>query len=277
MSESASTGASVIVAAGQFAPGMDKTWNVAAVAGLAASAAGRGASLLALPEYSSYMAPELDGRIVEHAEPVDGWFAQQMQDIASSHGVALVVGMNERIDGADRVYNTVLSIAPDGAVAGTYRKTHLYDAFGATESTWIKPGATVPPTTMSVKGITVGVQTCYDLRFPEVTRTLVDAGADLVVIPAQWVPGPLKLDHWQTLLAARAIENTVYVCAADQAAPLGAGRSMVIDPVGNVLGQCGTATELAIGTVDPEMIVATRRTNPVLAVRRFAVMPMLAG
>src|SRR5690606_7712975 len=101
-----------------------------------------------------------------------------------------------------------------------------------TESKWIAPGDLEAPQLFEVAGLKVGLQTCYDLRFPEVSRTLVDAGADVLAVPSEWVRGPLKEHHWRTLVTARALENTVYVAAADHPAPIGAGNSMVVDPMG---------------------------------------------
>ena len=138
-------------------------------------------------------------------------------------------------------------------------------------SSWIAPGAHGEPETFAWGGFTVGLQTCYDIRFPEVTRALVDVGADLVIVPAEWVRGPLKEFHWRTLLTARAIENTVYLAAADHAPPVGAGNSMVLDPMGVELATIGEAQDVAIAWPDPLRIVEIRRTNPALALRRFGV------
>jgi predicted amidohydrolase len=86
---------------------------------------------------------------------------------------------------------------------------HLYDAFGDKEWDWVRSGDIEPPQLFDVAGFGVGLQTCYDLRFPEVTRRLVDAGATLVAVPSEWVRGPLKEQRWRTLVAARALENTL--------------------------------------------------------------------
>lgn len=130
------------------------------------------------------------------------------------------------------------------------------------------------PQLLSVNGFTVGMQTCYDLRFPEVTRTLVDAGADVIALPAEWVPGPLKEFHWNTLIRARAIENTVYLIAADQAAPTGAGNSAILDPMGNTLASVGESADIALATLSQERLADVRRANPALSLRRYRVEPM---
>jgi predicted amidohydrolase len=169
------------------------------------------------------------------------------------------------------VHNTLLLVAPDGSLAATYRKVHLYDAHGVRESQWIAPGEPGDTPMLELDGLRVGAQTCYDLRFPEATRVLVDAGADVVVVPAQWVPGPRKEDHWSTLLRARAIENTVYVAAAGQSAPTGSGCSMVIDPMGVVVAGLGDRVGVAAAPVDRERIEQVRSNNPVLTARRYEV------
>ncbi len=111
-------------------------------------------------------------------------------------------------------------------------------------------------------GLRFGLMTCYDLRFPEVGRLLADAGADVFLVPAEWVRGPLKEHHWRTLLHARAIENTVFVAAADHPPPLGVGNSMIVDPQGVEIAAIGTATDIAVAHLDVEAVARVRRVNP---------------
>jgi predicted amidohydrolase len=160
----------------------------------------------------------------------------------------------------------------DGILA-VYRKEHLYDAFGQTESDWVEPGDPGEPATFVLGGLRFGLMTCYDLRFPELARTLVDADADVLVVPAEWVRGPLKEHHWTTLLAARAIENTMYVVAADHPTPIGVGHSQVVDPQGVVLAGVGTGEGIAVAALERAAIDRVRAVNPSLRVRRYAVVP----
>lgn len=262
------------VAVAQFAPGADAAANLSEISRLAELAVARGAALVVFPEYSSYFTPEAGSDWHAAAERVGGRFTEQLGSLATRLGVHLVAGMIERIDGEDqRVGNTVVAIAPGGGVVARYRKLHLYDAFGQRESAWVAPGEVGEPETFEAGGIRFGLQTCYDARFPEVTRRIVDSGADVVCMPAEWVRGPLKEAHWRVLTTARALENTMYVAAADHAPPVGAGNSMIVDPMGVELATVGEATDVAVAWVSRERIDAVRRVNPALELRRFEVRP----
>jgi predicted amidohydrolase len=260
------------IAVAQFAPGADAEANLGEVARLAELAAERGAHLVVFPEYSSYFTPQAGPDWHDASEAVGGPFTVRLAALAERLGVHLVAGLIERIDGDERrVHNTVVAVAPGEGVVARYRKLHLYDAFGQRESDWVAPGAIEAPESFEAGGIRFGLQTCYDARFPEVTRRIVDAGADVVCMPAEWVRGPLKEAHWRVLTTARAIENTMYVAAADHAPPIGAGNSMIVDPMGVELATIGEATDVALAWVSRERIDAVRRTNPALALRRFGV------
>lgn len=262
---------SVGVAAGQFAPGADKAANLAEIERLAREARERGARVALFPEYSSYFVNPMDPTLARHAEPVDGPFTERLAALAGELGMTLVAGLIEQA-GDGRVRNTAVAVDGSGVVA-LYRKQHLYDAFGQRESEWVERGAPDQPQTFAVEGLTFGLMTCYDLRFPEISRTTVDAGADVLLVPAEWVRGPLKEQHWTTLLAARAIENTIFVVAADHPAPIGVGRSAVLDPQGVTLAGLGPEPGLAVAWLDPEAIARTRRVNPALELRRYRVEP----
>lgn len=263
-----------LIAVAQFAPGDDKPANLAEIDRLARLAAGRGASLVVFPEYSSFFEPELGSASIAAAESLDGEFVTGIGAIARELGIHLVAGVLETGD-ARRVRNTVVAVSPAGERIAEYRKLHLYDAFGQRESDRVLAGEIEAPRLFEWDGFTVGLQTCYDIRFPEVTRRLVDAGADLVLVPAEWVRGPLKEHHWRTLVTARAIENTIYVAAADHAPPVGAGNSMIVDPMGVELVTIGEeAGVVAVAEVSPARIASVRERNPALAVRRFGVQPL---
>ncbi len=263
--------AETVIAVAQFAPGVDAQANLEGIRELTAKAAARGAGLVVFPEYSSYFAPELGPDFVAAAEPIDGPFVGALRRLAAESGLHIVAGLVESIDETARFSNTVVAISPEAGLVASYRKLHLYDAFGVSESGWVRPGEIEPPQTFSFAGFTVGLQTCYDLRFPEVTRRLVDAGVDLVLVPAEWVRGPLKEQHWRTLVTARALENTVYLAAADHTPPFAVGNSMIVDPMGVEIATIGEAVDVAAAVISLERVAQTRELNPALALRRFGV------
>ena len=268
-----SDAATIAIAVAQFAPGEDTAANLEQLRDLATTAASRGAKLVVFPEYSSYFSPSLGPHSVAAVESLDGPFLAGLGAIAKVLDIHIVAGMLERPDTDDsaRFSNTLVALDPHGSLVASYRKLHLYDAFGHAESDWVVPGVIEEPQVFALGGLTVGMQTCYDIRFPEVTRRLVDAGADVIVLPSEWVRGPLKEFHWRTLVTARAIENTVYLAAADHSPPIGAGNSMIVDPMGVELATIGEETGVAIAWVSPERIAAVRAVNPALALRRFGV------
>jgi predicted amidohydrolase len=265
------TGSGVAIAVAQFAPGTDGALNRGVLRELATTAVGRGARLVVFPEYSSYFAPSLSQDFVDAAETLDGEFVAGVRALATELGVWIVVGVVERIDDPKRFSNTLVAVSSAGDLVATYRKLHLYDAFGEKESKWVRAGAIEPPQVFEFEGFRVGLQTCYDLRFPEVTRRLVDAGATLVLVPSEWVRGPLKEAHWRTLITARALENTIYLAAADQTPPIGVGNSMIVDPMGVEIATLGEVKDVAVATISLDRIATVRTLNPALALRRFAV------
>ncbi len=260
-----------IVAVCQFAPDAAPERNRARISELVAGAAQRGADVVVLPEYSNHFVTPMDDSVAANAEELDGAFTTGLRALAAEHDLVIVAGMVEKAD-ARRVRNTVVAVS-DAGVEAVYRKQHLYDAFGQRESDWIEPGELGAAAVFEASGMRFGLMTCYDLRFPEVARTLADAGADALIVPAEWVRGPLKEHHWNTLLAARAIENTAYVIAADHPGPVGVGFSQVIDPQGVVVAGVSAGEGVAVASLDPGLIARTRETNPSLRLRRYRVVP----
>ena len=149
-------------------------------------------------------------------------------EAAEAHATTVVAGMFETSPDPDRPWNTLVL---RGTVPAAYRKIHLYDSFGYRESDRVRAGEP-EPVVVEVGGFRVGLMTCYDLRFPELGRLLADAGAEVLVVPAAWVAGARKVEHWRTLARARAIENTAYVVAVGQPGPRYSGHSLVVDPLG---------------------------------------------
>jgi predicted amidohydrolase len=222
-----------------------------------------GADLVVLPEAFARDFGEPGSDLAPYAEPLGGAFVTEVERVATERGATIVAGMFEQT--ADAPYNTVVV---RGRARVDYRKIHLYDSFGYRESDVLAAGP-IEPAVFDLDGAKVGLMTCYDLRFPELARRLVDAGAEVVVVPAAWVAGPRKVEHWTTLLRARAIENTVYVVGVGQPAPRYSGHSTVIGPLGDVLVEGGDDSEILATRLDLGAVAEARRTNPSLANRRL--------
>jgi predicted amidohydrolase len=122
---------------------------------------------------------------------------------------------------------------------------------------------------VDVAGVSIGLMNCYDLRFPELARELVRRGAQLLVLPSAWVAGPGKVDHWRTLVKARAIENTVYVAAVGQPGPRYTGHSMVAGPAGELVGELADGDHLLTASIQIARLEQARADNPSLLNRRF--------
>jgi predicted amidohydrolase len=249
--------------------------NLDRVRAALAEAAGGGADLAVFPE-ATQIRFGCDPRPV--AAPVDGSFGADLAAAAADAGVALVAGIfTPSQDG--RVYNTAVLFDRTGELVAAYRKLHLFDAFGQQESALVAPGDEV--VVAKLAGLSVGLQICYDLRFPELTRTLTSRGAELIVMPAAWGAGLFKEEHWITLARARAIENTVWVAAAGQVpdpdepptrAPTGIGRSVLIDPMGTVRLDLGPFPGVGVAEVDTGFTAQVRRSIPSLEHQRQDVL-----
>ena len=233
--------------------------------------------LVVLPEAFARDFGEAGSDVSAFAESLDGAFATELAAVAAERNTTVVAGMFEISEDPGRPYNTLLV---RGAADASYRKIHLYDSFGYKESDSLHAGP-LTPVVVDVAGFRIGLMTCYDLRFPELGRLLVDRGADpteparassgaeVLVVPAAWVAGRRKVEHWRTLARARAIENTVFVVAAGQPGPRYTGCSLVVDPLGDVLAEAGDGPEVLRATLDRSVLEEARGTNPSLANRRI--------
>jgi predicted amidohydrolase len=195
---------------------------------------------------------------------------------AHRHGMYIHGGsILEVAPGEPDMYNTAFVIDPDGELAAKYRKIHMFDVDLAGNESY-RESATVTPgddiVIVDIDGLSVGLATCYDLRFPELFRILALRGVEAIVLPAAFTLTTGK-DHWETLLRARAIENQVYMIAPAQWGmhPPGSwcyGRSMVIDPWGTVLATAADGVGVASAVIEPSRVAAVRRQVPSLANRR---------
>lgn len=259
-------------AVGQFAATPDWKENLTACQELVAGARRADADLLVLPEGVLARFAEDRHRIRELAQSLDGPFISALAEATEGCDTTVVVGIHEP-SGDDRVFNTLVALR-DGELVAHYRKLHLYDAFGMQESEHVRP-ADEDPVVLDVAGTRVGLMTCYDVRFPELARLLVDAGAEMLALPAAWVRGPAKERHWEIMIAARALENTCWVAASGECGPRNTGNSMIVDPLGNVRARLTATPGLTWTDAEPEATAHARAALPVLANRRFAVSPAI--
>jgi predicted amidohydrolase len=229
-----------------------------------------GADLVVLPELWTTGAFAYEGFGAE-AEPLEGPTYEVMAKAASDAGVWLHAGSIPERTASDSgsaagdgtLYNTSLIFSPSGELAAAYRKIHR---FGFDKGEAVLMGAGSELVTVRLPETTLGIATCYDLRFPELFRGLVDAGAETFVISAGWPER--RRSHWTLLAQARAVENQAYVLACGTAGTHAgvaqAGHSIVVDPWGEVLGEAGSDEEVLTVEFDPARVATTREQFPAL-------------
>jgi predicted amidohydrolase len=264
----------VAIAAVQFNPRDDKVANIDKALSLIDQAASSGARLIVLPEIWTYMGDP--DRNWDNAEPIPGDLTNRLAERARRHSIYLHSGtFQERVEGDERVRNTTVVFDPNGEIVATYRKIHMFDVTIDGMATY-EESATVAPgeeiVTFSLDGVTVGLATCYDVRFPELFRILALRGSEVILLPAAFTMMTGK-DHWEVLIRARAIENGVYLVAAAQYGPnlpgkWCYGRSMIVDPWGTVVATAPDMESVITAVVDRNHIQSIRRQVPSLRNRQ---------
>ncbi len=240
-------------------------------------AADEGCDLVCLPELFTvgYFAFDSYRR---DAEPLDGPTITQCQELATAEGIAILAGsIVEDLEASaargfetpaeDGLANTAVYIDADGGRRAVYRKQHLF-GYQSAEQELLVPGESLP--TVSDHGFTIGITTCYDLRFPSLYRQLVDEGVTLTLVPSAW-PYP-RVEHWKLLPRARAVENLFYVAAVNGTGEFDdtslVGRSSVYDPWGTAVASSGEQAGVVTATLDPSLVSTRREAFPALADRR---------
>ena len=261
------------VAAAQLNSTADTGANLTTAERVVRAAAADGAELVVLPEKWSLLGDA--DTLRELAEPLDGPAVSAARAWARELGIHLVAGsVAERVPGRELLSNTSLLIDPDGDIAATYRKVHMFDVdvdgVSYRESDAEAPGEEV--VTAPAGELELGLSVCYDLRFPELYRVMALRGATAVTVPAAFTAFTGR-DHWEVLLRARAIENQLFVIAAGQfgeAPPHFSswGHSMVVDPWGRILDQLPDGEGHAIADLDLDELESVRERIPALANRR---------
>ncbi|HEY2888402.1 MAG TPA: carbon-nitrogen hydrolase family protein [Candidatus Limnocylindrales bacterium] len=262
----------------QLDAGSDVEANLRTAVRLADRAAAEGARLVALPEYLQYRGSD-DGYRAS-ARPIPGPFSDAFAAVARARDAWILAGSLAEASGDEgphnRPYNTSVLIDPTGAIVARYRKIHLFDVDlqdGPSDRESERVSGGDRAVVADVDGVSLGLSICYDLRFPELYRTLAGAGAEVLAVPANFLERTGR-DHWEVLLRARAIENGAYVIAPAQVgSPAGVaahGRSMVVDPWGTVIAQASDEVAIVHAELDLERVASVRRQIPVLANRRPA-------
>jgi predicted amidohydrolase len=267
----------VKIALAQIITGREVQRNLDVLEEYARQAKEGGAELVVFPEATMRA---FGNSLHDIAEPLDGPWANRVRSIAAGLGIVIVAGMftpgSASDGGRGKVRNTLLVTGP--GVDTSYDKVHLFDAFGFLESDTVDAGS--GPVTFDAGGLTFGLATCYDIRFPSLFTANADRGADVNIICASWGAGPGKVDQWKLLARARAVDTTTYVLACGQgdpasqgieprgAAPTGVGHSAVVSPFGEVLSELDGAPGLLLADLDPAVVKEARAKLPVLANRR---------
>ncbi|XP_067328671.1 deaminated glutathione amidase isoform X1 [Anolis sagrei] len=268
-----------LVAVCQVTSTPDKERNWASCAHLVREASGRGACAVFLPEAFDFVGKSLE-ETLSLAEPLGGEYVQRYANLARECGLWLSLGgFHERGDdweSTKRIHNSHLLLDPKGTLVAVYRKTHLFDAelegrVSLKESAYTNPGSEIvaPIDTPAGK---VGLATCYDLRFPEMSLALAQEGAEILTYPSAFTVTTGSA-HWEPLLRARAIETQCYVIAAAQTGAhhdrrASYGHSMVVDPWGSVVAQCHDGPGLCYAEIDLEYLNRVRKEMPVFRHRR---------
>jgi predicted amidohydrolase len=220
-----------------------------------------GVDLIVLPEIWNVGYFNFD-RYVEEAEELDGPTITRMSEAARAVGAYVMAGSIVERD-EDRLFNTSVLLDPDGAVVGTYRKIHLF-GYGSREPDVLTRGDQV--SVMDTAFGRIGLATCYDLRFPELFRAMVDGGAELFIVPSAW-PYP-RVEAWTVLNRARAIENQAWLISANCTGSLGGlaycGRSVIVDPWGTTVAAGGDRPSVVTGEIDIDVARTARATFPAL-------------
>jgi len=259
----------------QMKSSVDKNKNLSYSLKLIGRAAQKKAQLICFPEFQMAYSPaeQKPETLHEIAEKINGDFISALSNSAKKNKINVVATIYEIINTNkqnQKVFDTAVIINERGKIQSVYRKIHLYDALGFKESKKLLAGNIIEkPTRTSVGNL--GLQICYDMRFPEISRILTVNGANILVSPSAWVAGFMKQEHWEIMLKSRAIENGVYVIAPNQFGNIYCGHSMVIEPFGATLIDMGNREGMEILDIDNSRIETVRRTLPLLRNRRTDV------
>ena len=260
----------------QFKASTNKETNLKKIISYIEKAASKGATLCAFPEFMMFYtnSTQTPKQLATLSETITGNFVKTIAKTAKENHIQVVGSFYEKSRKKDRVYDTSFVIDKSGKVISTYRKIHLYDALGFRESDKMASGSKIAKPVKTTLG-KIGMMICYDLRFPEMSRSLAAAGSEILVAPSAWVKGNMKEEHWLTINKTRAIENGCYVIAPDQVGNIYCGRSLVVDPYGKILLDMKKKQGIGYANIDLKKVKQTRKVLPLLKNRRTDVYPTL--
>lgn len=264
------------IAVVQMKASIDKDVNQDRILEYIRQTAEEGAHMCTFPEFMMFHTPSdmTPAQLADDSEDITGPFVTSICQAAKDNQIEVVGTFYETSPVPERVYDTAFIINNSGEITSTYRKTHLYDALGFTESDKLVQGDAISLPTQTSAGM-VGVLICYDLRFPEVSRALTDAGSQVLIAPSAWVRGYRKKDHWLIMNCARAIENGCYVIAPAHTKNIYCGHSMAIDPFGDIIFELGDEEDIAYVDINTSVVDSTREKLPLLKNRRLDIYPEL--
>ncbi|MCL4344687.1 MAG: carbon-nitrogen hydrolase family protein [Nitrososphaerota archaeon] len=257
------------VALAQFSSTPSTKTNLGKALNYIKIAAQKSAQLVVFPEYTNiYAEDKLDSdSLYKIAEYDDSPFLREIKAAAADMHVAAVIGVYEKGKRRPEVYSTAYFIQPDGKILAKYSKSHLFEAFGSSETNRLIPSGD-RPAIFEFMGFKFGIIICYEIRFPELARLTALLGIDALIVPSAWYKGYNKEDQWETLVKARAMENTIYILTSNQIGNSFTGITMAADPAGIIVARATEEEGLVFAELSKERIKKVRDSLPLLKQRR---------
>lgn len=267
------------IALAQMTSRRDVDENIDTCRQMCSQAASANAGWILFPENAPFLGR--DSEKFEVAQDLDGPMITAYREMANTHGIWVTVGgFPEATDNPKKTYNTQVMIGPNGTIEAVYRKMHLFDAEVDSETAYkesdhVRGGDEIVTCQLDYQdeSFLVGLSICYDLRFPEFYRKLVEAGADVLTVPSAFTLQTGR-DHWHPLLQARAIENQCWVLAPDQfghhfGKRWSYGHSVTYDPWGRQIACASDRIGVTYCEIDAQLLSEVRRRMPCQSHRRI--------
>ncbi len=224
--------------------------------------------IIVFPEFSNFYVSDLTPEeVYKNAEFDESDFLNKVAATALQNKKWVILGVYEKSEEFPKTYSTVYVIGPDGKIKLKYRKTHLFEALGYDESIYLKRSNNKFKV-FEINGIKIGLLICYEIRFPEVARSLALSGAEIIIIPSAWLKGYNKEEQWLTLVKARAMENTVYVLTSNQIGNIYTGITLAADPMGIIKARASEIEETIEVKISEDRLKSVRKNIPLLEQRR---------